>query len=126
MPQALKPLEILLGGLSYCKTNLPEIAKRIRPITPLLNQGVNFVFTPAMETIVRKILKELSVPPFLVYPDWETVADSCRLFLLYYDASIDGFGGTLEHELKDGSIRPIVFFNRAIVEAERYWAPFCS
>ena len=96
MPSDLKQLRSLLGGLSYYKKCLADMAKRIRPITSLLKQGVKFVFTPPMETIVRTLLEELSAPPVLVYPNWNAVADNSRPFLLYCDASVDGFGATLD------------------------------
>ena len=60
----------------------------------------------------------------MVYPSWDAVADNSRPFGLYYDASRDGFGATLEQEQPDGSIRPIVFISRATVDNERSWTPF--
>ena len=99
------------------------MSKRIRPITSLLKQGVKFVFTPSMETIARTLLEELSAPPVLVCPDWDAVGDNFRLLLLYCDASVDGFGATLEQEQKDGSICPIAFISRATLESERHWTP---
>ena len=62
MPADLKQLRSLLGGLPYYRKLLRDIAKRIRPITSLLKQGVKFVFTPATETIVRELLAEFSTP----------------------------------------------------------------
>ena len=59
------------------------MAKRIRPITFLLKQGVKFVFTPAMEAIVRELLAELSTPPLLVCPNWDGVTENSRPFPLY-------------------------------------------
>ena len=79
-----------------------------------------------METIVRTLLEVLSAPPVLVNPDWDAVADNSRPFLLYCDASVDGFGVTLEQEQKDGSIRPIVFISLATLESERHWTPLVS
>ena len=99
------------------------MAKRIRPITFLLKQGVKFVFTPAMEAIVRELLAELSTPPVLVYPNWDGVADNSSPFLLYCDASVDGFGATLEQEEDDHTIRPIVFIRRATIGSERHGTP---
>ena len=72
------------------------MAKRIRSITSHLTQGVKFVFTPSMETIVRTLREELSAPPVLAYPDWDAVADNSRPFLLYCDPCVDGFGSSLE------------------------------
>ena len=98
MPEDLKQLRSLLGGLSYYGKFQRDMAKRIQPITSFLKQGVKFVFTPAMEAIVRELLAELSTPPVLVYPNWDGVTDNSRPFLLYCDASVDGFGATLEQE----------------------------
>ncbi|CAB1107221.1 unnamed protein product [Ectocarpus sp. CCAP 1310/34] len=82
-----------------------------------------FVFTPSMDQAVRVLLAELANPPVLVYPDWDAVSDGSRPFHLYCDASRDGFGGTLEQEQPDGSIRPIVFISRATLDSEGHWTP---
>ena len=117
MPSDLKQLRSLLGGLSYYRNFLADMAKRTRPITSLRKQGVKFVFTPSMETIVRTPLDELSAAQVFVYPDWDAVADYSRPFLFYCDASVDGFGTILEQEQKDSLIRPIVFISRATLES---------
>ena len=93
----------------------------IQPIISLPKQGVKYLIPPVMKVIVRKVVEELSAPPVLAYPDWDTVADRSRPLPLYCDASIDGFGATLEQEQRDGSIRPIVFISRVTLESERHW-----
>ena len=95
MPEDLKQLRSLLGRFSYYRKFLRDMAKRIRPITSLLEQSVKIVFTPPMEAIVRELLAELYTPPVLVYLNWDGVTDNSRLFLLYCDASVDGLGTTL-------------------------------
>ena len=110
MPEYLKELRSLLGSLSYYRKLLRDMAKRVRPITSLLKQGVKFVFTPAMEAIVLERLAELSTPLVLVYPNRDGVTDNSHPFLIYCDASVDGFGATLEQEQDDHTIRPIVFY----------------
>ena len=109
MPTDIKQLRSLLGGLSYYRKFLPNMAKRIRPITALLKKGANFDFTPPMEEIVRTLLAELATPPILVFPDWDAVVDKSRPFRIHCDASTDGLGATLEQEQPDGSIRPIAY-----------------
>ena len=121
MPKDMKQLRSLLGALSYYRKLLHDMAKRIRPITSLLKQGVKFVITPEMEAIVRKLLAELTTPPVLVYPNWGVATDNSRPFLLYCDASVDDFSATLEQEQDDHTIRPIVFISRATIESERHW-----
>ena len=108
MPSDIKQLRSLLGGLSYYRTFLPDMAHHIRPITTLLKKGATFEFTFTMEDTVCALLAELSTPPILVFPDREAVTDKSRPFRLYCDARSDGFGATLEQEQPDGSICPIV------------------
>ena len=56
MPTNILQLRSLLGGLSYYRNFLPNLSKRIRPITDLLKKGFPFVFTKDMEVIVRDLL----------------------------------------------------------------------
>ena len=93
--------------MGYYRKFLRDLSKQIRPISPLLRKGVKFEFTPAMEVIVRDIFPELAAPPRLVIPDWDAVTDGSGPFQRYCDACIDGFGGALEQEQLDGSVRPI-------------------
>ena len=55
MPNDNKQLRSLLGGLSYYRKFLPDMARRIRPITALLKKGATFDFTPTMEDTVRTL-----------------------------------------------------------------------
>ena len=112
-----------MGGLSYYRKRLNDKAKRIQSITSLLKQGVKFVFTPALETIVRERLAEMSTPPIIVYPNWNAVSDNFRPFLLHCDAGVDGVRATLEQGQDDYTIRPIVFIRRTTIESERHWTP---
>ena len=72
---------------------------------------------------MRELLAELSTPPVLVCSNWDAVTDNSRRFLLYCDASVDGFGATLEQEQDDHTIGPTVFISRATVESERQQNP---
>ncbi len=123
MPKDFKQLRSLLGGLSYYRKYLPNLSKRIKPIQALMKKNVKYIFTPEMEKIVRELLHELSNPPTLVFPDWDAVADGSRLFLLFCDASVDGFGASLEQEQPNGDIKPIVYISRATLPSERNWTP---
>ena len=107
MPSDTKQLRSLLVGLSYYRKFLPDMARRIRPITTLLKKGATFEFTSTMEDTVRALLAELTTPPILVFPDWDAVTDKSRPFRFHCDASTAGFGATLEQEQRDGLICPI-------------------
>ena len=121
MPTDIKQLRSLLGGLSYYRKFLPDMARLIRPITALLKKDAAFVFTSAMEDIVRALLAKLAAPPTLVFPDWDAVIDTTRPFRLHCDASTAGLGATLEQEQPDGSVRPIVYISRATLDNEQNW-----
>ena len=58
---------------------------------------------------MRDVLAELAAPLVLVSPNWDAVENGFRRFRVYYFASIDGFGATLEQEQPDSSVRPIAF-----------------
>ena len=119
MPSDIKQLRSLLGGLSYYRKFLPDMARRIGPFTALLKKGATFDFTPTMEDTVRVLLEELAAPPILVFPDWDAVTDKSRPFRLHCDASTAGFRVTFEQEQCDGSIRPIVCISRATLANEQ-------
>ena len=55
-----------------------------------------------MDVIVRKILAER-------FPEWDAKAECSRLFLVYCDACIDGFGAPLEQKQLGGGVRPIAY-----------------
>ena len=78
MPTGIKQLRSLLGGLSYFRKFLPNMAYHIRPVTALLKKSAAFEFPSAMEDTVRTLLAELAAPPILVFPDWDAVIDTFR------------------------------------------------
>ena len=123
MPTDAKQMRALMGGVNYYRKHLPSLSKRLRPINAHLRKGVKFAFTPAVEKLVRELLVELTTPPVLVFSDWDAVADGTRLFYVYCDACIDGFGASLKQEQTDGSIKPIAYSNRATLDSERHWTP---
>ena len=123
MPRDIKQLRSLLGGLSYYRKFLPNMAKRVRSITSLLKKGAVFDFTPPIEAAVRALLPEFAAPPILVFLDWDAVIDKSRPFRLHCDASTDGLRATLEQKQLDGSIRRIAYISRASLSNERNWTP---
>ena len=118
----MNQVRALMGG-NYYRNILPDVSRRLRPITSLLRKGVKFAFAPAMEKLVGKILVELATPPILVFPNWDAVADGSLPFHVCGDAFIDGFGVTLEQDHEDGSIKYIAYISRATLDSERHWTP---
>ena len=97
---------------------LRDMAKQIRS-----KQGVRFPFIPALKTIVRKQLAELSTPPVIAYPRWDAVSDTSHSFLLYRGASVDGFGVNSNREQDDRTINDMVFISHATIESYCHWTP---
>ena len=95
LPSDIKQLLSLLGGLSYYHKFLPDMARRIRPITALLKKGATFDFTSTILDTVRALLAEDATLPILVSPDWDTVNDKSIPFRVHCDASEAGFGDRL-------------------------------
>lgn len=67
VPTNIKQFRNLLGDLSYYHKFLPNLARRIRPITAALKKGATFNVTPTMEKLVCSRLAELTVPQTLVF-----------------------------------------------------------
>ncbi|CAM9855113.1 unnamed protein product, partial [Ascophyllum nodosum] len=123
MPNNVSELRSLLGGLSYYRKFLPNLSRRLQPITRLLKKDVPFSFDVEMEAVVREILKVLTKPLVLAYPDFEAARNGSRKFRLYRDASAAGFGATLEQPHKDNTVRPIVYLmSRTVLPNEQGWA----
>ena len=87
MPRDIKQPRSLLGGLSYYRKVLPNMAKRVRSITSLLKKGATFNFTPPIDAAVRVLLAEFAAPPILVFLDWDAAIDKSRPFRLHCDTS---------------------------------------
>ena len=123
MPTNISQLRSWLGGLSYYRKFLPNLSKRILRITDLLKKGDTFIFTKDMEVIVRDSLKTLTEKPVRCFLNWDAVQDGSRLFQLHNDASLESFGAVLNQPQLDGSVRPILYINRATLPDEVNWSP---
>ena len=56
MPKDLKQVRTLMGSINYYHHNLPDLSTTLRLINSLLRKGVNFLFAPALEKLVRQII----------------------------------------------------------------------
>lgn len=81
----------------------------MRKLNSLLTQDVHFKYNAEMADIVKALLRDLSRPPALVFPDWDAVADNNSRTLLCAYACIDDLGASLEQEQVNGSVGPIVY-----------------
>ncbi|CAM9859502.1 unnamed protein product, partial [Sphacelaria rigidula] len=122
-PTNITQLRSLSGGLSYYRSLLPNLSKRICSITYLLQMGDAFVSTKDVKATVRDLLKTLAEKQTICFPDWEAAQDGPRLFQMHTDASIDGFGAVLNQPQLDGSVGPILYISRATLPNEVNCSP---
>ena len=85
MPTDIKQFRSSLGGLSYYRKFLHNLAKRVRPISAFFKTGVTLSCTPSIEEAVCTCLSSLG-----------RCYRQSRPFPLHCDASTDGLGATLE------------------------------
>ena len=122
MPTNVSQLRFLLGALSYYSKFLPQMATVTRPLNNLLKKGVKFVFTVEHVEIVQQLLKRLSSPDALAFPDFKAASSGKRPFRLITDASIDGLGVVVEQAQPYTSTRPICFLSRSTLPNKRNWS----
>ena len=84
-----------------------------RPLNNLLKKGVIFVFTAEHVEIVQQLLKRLSSPDVLAFPDFQAALSGKRPFRLITDASIDVLGAIVDLSRHSQTRQPgLVFFEQ--------------
>ena len=122
MPSNVSQLRSLLGALSYYRKFLPQMSTVTRPLNTLLKKGVKFVFTTEHVEIVQNLIKRLTSPDVLAFPDFKAALSGDRPFRLITDASVDGLGAVIEQAQTDSSTRPLCFLSRTTLPNERNWS----
>ena len=72
------------------------MATLTRPLINLLEMNVKFVFTTEHVEIVQVLMKRLSSPDVLAFPDFKAAMSGERPFRLITDASVDGLGAVID------------------------------
>ena len=122
MPSNASQLRSLLGALSYYRNFLPQMSTVTRPLNKLLKKGVKFVFNTEHVEIVQNLIKRLTSPDVLAFPDFKAALSGDRPFRLITDASVDGLGAVIEQAQTDSSTRPLCFLSRTTLPNERNWS----
>ena len=99
--QTAKPLHQLVAQQS--KKQLPKKSQ--------------FQWTPTCQTAFETIIRKLTSPPVLVYPDFSLP------FTLHTDASGEGLGAAL-YQVQDGRTRVITYGSRTLNDAERKYSAY--
>lgn len=97
MQKDVGQLHSLLGGLLYYRKFLPGLAKRLLPLTPLLEKTLLSTTSLAIPRVVWELSQQLSQPTVLAFPEWENAQSRSYPFLLCCDACQDVVGAVLKH-----------------------------
>ena len=114
VPSNVSQLRSLLVALSHYRKILPQISTVTRPLN-LLKKGVKFVFTTEHFEIVQNLIKGLTSPDVLAFPDFKAALSDDRPFRLIGDASVDGLGAVIEQAQTDSSTRPLCFLSLSLI-----------
>ena len=93
-PSNVSQLRSLFGVLSYYRKILPQMSTVTRHLN-LFKTGVKFVFTTEHVEIVQSLIKQLSSPDVLAFPDYKVALSVYRPFRLITHASVDGLGAAI-------------------------------
>ena len=101
-----------LGLCNYYRNFIPDFATIAVPLNRLLKNKVHFVWSPECEKAFRTIQNYLVAPPLLIHPEIG------GHFYIMTDASDGACGAAICH-LKDGLMRPVVYYGYTFGSAER-------
>ena len=112
-PKNVKQLRTVLGSFNYFRKFIKNYAARVAPLTALLKEDKNFVWTNACQVAFDDLKTALTTSPILAYPNFN------ETFTLSTDASLEAIGFMLEQPDRNGQMRPIAYGGRALRAHER-------
>jgi hypothetical protein len=89
VPQIVKEVRSFLGLAGYYRRLIENFSKIAKPLTSLLEKGVDFSWTDERQMAFEELKKRLTTAPVLTLPDLS------KRFIVYCDASRDGLGCVL-------------------------------
>ncbi|XP_047986521.1 uncharacterized protein K02A2.6-like [Leguminivora glycinivorella] len=115
-PRNVKELQAFLGLINFYDRFLPHKASISEPLYRLLDKDATWKWGKSQQDSFEKLRKMISSSDTLVHYDIK------KKLILSCDASQFGLGAVLEHEMTDGSIRPVMFASRTMNAHERNYA----
>ena len=112
-PKSVADIQSFLGFCNFHRQFMPSYATMTAPLTKLLHKDCPFLWDSAMDHHFACIKKSFASGSVLQHPDEH------RSFIVETDASDFGVGGVLSQECSDGTLRPIAFYSRQLISAER-------
>jgi hypothetical protein len=92
VPQTVKEVCSFLGLAGYYQRFIENFSKIAKPLTSLLEKGVDFSWTDECQKAFKELKKRSTTAPVLTLPDQN------KRFTVYCDASRDGLGCVLMQE----------------------------
>jgi hypothetical protein len=92
VPHTMKEVHSFLGLAGYYRRFIKNFSKIAKPLTSLLEKGVDFSWIDECQMAFDELKKRLTTAPVLTLPD------QSKRFIVYCDASKDGLGCVLMQE----------------------------
>jgi DNA-binding MarR family transcriptional regulator len=92
VPHSMKEVRSFLGLAGYYQRFIENFSKIAKPLTSLLEKGVDFSWTDERQMAFDELKKRLTTAPVLTLPD------QSKRFTVYCNASKDGLGSVLMQE----------------------------
>lgn len=70
VPSTQKGVRGLMGVLNFYRKFIPQMVKKVVPLTDMLKKGARVEWTGVVEQGVRKCISAMTKAPILVYPDF--------------------------------------------------------
>ena len=111
-PHDKQTVRSFLGLCNYYRNFIPDFATTAVPLNRLLKNKVHFVWDLECEKAFRTIQNYLVAPPLLIHPEIG------GHFYILTDASDGACGAAICH-LREGLLRPVVYYGYTFGSAER-------
>ncbi|KAH9247301.1 hypothetical protein BASA81_015102 [Batrachochytrium salamandrivorans] len=112
-PTNTHDVQVLLGFTNFYRRFVPSYARITQPMTALLRKDVKFEWSVTAGQSLRQLKEAFGKDVILRHPD------ESKEFLVEVDASDYAVGGVLSQYDADKQLRPVAFFSRQMVPAER-------
>ena len=111
VPSSKKDVKSFLGLAGFYRMFIRQFSKIAAPLTALLKEDVDFIWSPAQQEAFELLQAKLINPPILSFPDFT------KEFFIVTDACDIGIGSCLM-QLHEGKYHPIAYHSRKLKAAE--------
>ena len=113
IPKTAKQCKSFCGVVNYLSLFCPDLQTLLKPIVELTRKGRPFVWGQEQERALKEVKLRFTKPPVLHLPKAE------GRFILYFDTSIEGTGGSL-WQMQEEKARLIGYASKTLPEASMF------